>query len=200
MSGRRLQKLQANEQSTRLDAIVSIRITRAPRLHRRPRQIPRSQAAQASVRRRIISRISSSTNQPGGHGRRCNRKCQRLPPISQEMFWNRQWTGAAHVQSSESIGALRRAKRWTLARERPCWARHCATTACPEILRGARLLRVQCRGHNKRRHFLPTSRVVGFSPVLAARPCGIFTKPQRLSRHFPTAPRVVFPKAGGPPV
>ena len=60
-----------------------------------------------------------------------------------------------------------------------------AREACPEILRvlGARL-----------------SRVADFSQVLTACPCGIFTKPRRLSRHFPPAPRIVFPKAGGPPV
>ena len=39
--------------------------------------------------------------------------------------------------------------------------------------------------------FLPTSRVVDFSRVLAAYPCGIFTKPRRLSGHFPPTPRVV---------
>ena len=44
------------------------------------------------------------------------------------------------------------------------------------------------------------SRVADFSRVLTTYPCGIFTKPQRLSRQFPNAPRAVFPKAGGPPV
>ena len=58
---------------------------------------------------------------------------------------------------------MRRAGRWTLAWERPCWARHCTTTACPEIIRGGRLL-----------PSLPTSRVVDFSRTLALYPNGIF--------------------------
>ena len=51
---------------------------------------------------------------------------------------------------------MRRAKRYILAREGPCWARHRTTTACPEIDRGGRLL-----------PSLPTSRVVDFSRRLA---------------------------------
>ena len=51
---------------------------------------------------------------------------------------------------------MRRAKRYILAREGPCWARHRTTTACPEIDRGGRLL-----------PSLPSSRVVDFSRRLA---------------------------------
>ncbi len=64
---------------------------------------------------------------------------------------------------------MRRARRWTLARERPCWARHCTTTACPEIIR---------------RHLCPRAELLTF-PEGWRCTCGIFTKSRRLSRHFP---------------
>ena len=47
---------------------------------------------------------------------------------------------------------------WTLARERPCWARHCTTTACPEILRV-----LGARAYTAPPPLLLTSRVVDFS-------------------------------------
>ncbi len=91
-------------------------------------------------------------------------------------------TFAGNVLGVKALCAARSAGPWPgRGHARPGTARE----ACPEILRvlGAR-----------------QRRVADFSQVLAACPCGIFTKPRRLSRHFPPAPRVVFPKAGGPPV
>ena len=58
---------------------------------------------------------------PGVRGRRCSRKCQKLPPSSQEMYWYRRCTGAADAPSrGENIDASRRAKRCILHRTSNC--------------------------------------------------------------------------------